>query len=192
MILFNKRNYPEFSNFPPCSVNVGGRLYKNSEAAFQHGKLVDGHTDDRFLNATGSEAKKMGKTVPLRPDWEKIKYEHMKTVLYAKFSQNPELKEKLLATGQEWLVEDTTAWHDNVWGACGCSRCVNKQSYNLLGQALMEVRSKLRNDEGCPIYIDWVARDIQCEFDLVGDEVADMKKEGTWNNMLNNLNRVIK
>ena len=68
----------------------------------------------------------------------------MVDVCYAKFSQNKELKSILQATGEEELIENTTAWHDNVWGNCECEHCKETEGKNLLGKALMEVRSKLK------------------------------------------------
>ena len=63
-------------------------------------------------------------------------------VLYAKFSNNPTLKDTLLSTGESTLVEDTTGWHDNYWGICTCPKCYGI-GLNKLDKALMEVRDKL-------------------------------------------------
>ena len=190
MIRFNKYNHPNFSNFLPTKIVVDGKTYLDVEAAFQAGKLKDGVEDERFYTATKGAAKKLGRQVDLRPDWEQIKYEHMKKCVYAKFSQYPELAEELLATGNDWIVEDTTAWHDNIWGACRCAKCVGKQSKNLMGRALMEVRAKLRGDEGCPIELRYPNRDLECDFDLVGPEVDEMIKDGTWDYTVNVISRI--
>ena len=68
--------------------------------------------------------------------------------LFAKFSQNEELKKRLLETGDAWLVE--CARSDKVW-ACGRKlsddRRLNTDSWNgmnILGFALMEVREQLK------------------------------------------------
>ena len=74
----------------------------------------------------------MGRRVELRSDWEEVKYQLMVDVCYAKFSQNKELKSILQATGEEELIENTTAWHDNVWGNCECERC--KSSFSTLSE----------------------------------------------------------
>lgn len=52
----------------------------------------------------------------MRPDWENVKYSLMIDVCFAKFSLNQDLKDILLATGQEELVENATGWHDNNLG----------------------------------------------------------------------------
>lgn len=66
-------------------------------------------------------------------------------VLICKFG-NPELRKILLSTGDEELVEDTTSWHDNIWGNCDCPRCRNIPGQNLLGKALMQVRDFYSKD----------------------------------------------
>ena len=57
----------------------------------------------------------------------------------AKFTQNEDLKEKLLATGNDILEEGNT-WGDRVWGT------VNGVGENRLGKILMRVREELRNE----------------------------------------------
>ena len=71
--------------------------------------------------------------------------------LLAKFSQNEELKQKLLGTGDAWLVE--CAHSDTIW-ACGIRLNEDERfdarnwcGQNILGFALMEVRDILRKRE---------------------------------------------
>ena len=73
----------------------------------------------------------------LRHDWEKVKFDIMYEICKAKFSQNAELKDKLLATGDEYLEEGNT-WGDRIWGT------VNGKGQNNLGKILMRVREELR------------------------------------------------
>ena len=147
MVYFSKRDgvYGCFSNFYNCLIQYKGEVYNNSEAAWQAQKCPPRCKE--FRNKTGSQAKRLGRSVPLRDDWEKVKYSEMVAVLTCKFQQNPELLKLLLSTGNEVLVEDTTGWHDNIWGRCSCSDCMGtgKVGKNLLGKALMEVRDLLRN-----------------------------------------------
>lgn len=146
MIKFSRSNekYGCFSNFYPCSVEYGGIVYPNSECAWQSLKTLDMKKRKKFATYKAAGAKKMGRRVELRSDWEEVKYQLMVNVCYAKFFQNKELKSILQATGEEELIENTTAWHDNVWGNCECERCKETEGKNLLGKALMEVRSKLK------------------------------------------------
>ena len=135
--------YGCFSNFYSCSVEYEGIVYPNAECAWQSLKTFDQEVRKKFATYTATGAKKMGRRVNLRSDWEDVKYNLMVDVCYAKFSQNDELKEMLLSTGAEIIVENTTAWHDNIWGNCECEKCKDKEGKNLLGKALMEVREKL-------------------------------------------------
>ena len=77
----------------------------------------------------------------LRKDWEEVKTDVMRDGLRLKF-QDPTLRAKLLATGDEELIEGNT-WHDNTWGACCCPECAKKKKENRLGKLLMQVRSEI-------------------------------------------------
>jgi ribA/ribD-fused uncharacterized protein len=74
--------------------------------------------------------------VSLRKDWEQVKYDIMLDIVRAKFSQNPEIKEKLIATGNTPLEEGNTGG-DRIWGT------VNGKGANNLGKILMKVREEL-------------------------------------------------
>ncbi len=146
MIKFSraKNIYGCFSNFYNCLVIYDNLTYKSSEAAWQAQKTLDLEGRKVFINLSPSESKRLGRCIDLRSDWESVKYNLMVEVCYAKFSQHSELKEILLSTGDEELIEDTTGWHDNIWGNCECPKCIDKIGQNLLGKALMEVRERLR------------------------------------------------
>ena len=147
MIKFSRNNYPSFSNFHMAPIVFQGLTYSSSEAAFQSMKTIDYEERLQFTQLSPSAAKKMGRKIQLRPDWEEIKYPIMVEICYAKFTQNPALKYLLLNTGDEEIVENTTAWHDNIWGNCECPKCINIKGQNLLGKALMEVRERLVKEE---------------------------------------------
>lgn len=145
-IKFSKTDskYGCFSNFHMCPIEFDGLAYTNTEAAWQAQKTLDVKERNKFTHEAPSVAKRHGRCVDLRPDWEDVKYQLMVDVCYAKFTQNTELGNVLLETGDEEIIENTTGWHDNIWGNCECSKCVNKVGKNLLGKALMEVRDMLR------------------------------------------------
>jgi len=107
------------------------------EMEFQASKCTN-DTDIQFVmgSATPGEAKKRGRQVELRLDWEKIKVGQMLSLLRHKFS-NPILGAMLLATGDTLLVEGN-GWGDTFWGVC------NGKGKNMLGVLLMVVRSELR------------------------------------------------
>lgn len=91
---------------------------------------------------TPGQAKYMGRHLQLRPDWENIKLDVMASAIRGKFEW-PELREKLLATGDEELEEGNT-WHDNFWGNCHCKKCQSISGLNYLGAILMDERERIR------------------------------------------------
>ena len=121
------------SNFYSCPVQYDGLTYQNTEAAFQAAKCVDQNEREKFIDLTPGCAKRLGRRVDLREDWNNVRIDVMKEVLICKFSQNLELKEKLIATGNEELIEGNN-WNDRFWGVC---RGVGQ---NHLGKLLMEIR----------------------------------------------------
>ena len=138
--------YAFLSNFYECDVTYNSLTYKNSEAAFHAQKTLNETERKQFTTLNPFASKKMGRKITLRNDWESIKTKIMYEICYAKFSQNKELKEKLLATGDEYL-EEGTYWHDNTWGNCYCEKCKNIHGENRLGAILMEVREELKGED---------------------------------------------
>lgn len=127
------------SNFYPVKVNYNGLEYQNNEAAFQAQKVLDEQSKLPFTQMSPTDAKRRGKHVKLRQDWEDVKDGIMEEIVCAKFTQNPDLKEKLLATADAELVEGNT-WNDRYWGVdirTGAGK-------NHLGKILMKVREELK------------------------------------------------
>lgn len=136
MIKEFRDEYYFLSNFYTAPVTWDGLTYMNNEAAFQSAKATDRSMRELFTTLDPSAAKKLGRKIQLRSDWEQIKYNVMQEICYAKFTQNEDLKQKLLATGDKYLEEGNT-WGDRIWGT------VNGQGQNMLGKILMSVRAKL-------------------------------------------------
>lgn len=137
MILFFSGEYAFLSNFYPAQIRYGGIFFPTAEHAFQSMKTLS--MKERLEIAklpTPGQAKRAGKKVTLRKDWEKIKLRIMKEILLVKFS-NIELAEQLIATGDQILIEGNT-WGDRYWGVC------NGQGQNNLGKLLMRVRTVCR------------------------------------------------
>ena len=128
--------YYFLSNFFEIPVNYEGITYRNNEAAFQSAKVLNSSVRKKFATLDPSSAKRKGRHVQLRHDWENVKFDIMYEIVKAKFSQNDELKEKLIATGEEHLEEGNT-WGDRIWGT------VNGKGQNNLGKILMRVREEL-------------------------------------------------
>jgi hypothetical protein len=126
-----KGKYDFLSNFYPCTLQYMGITYQNSEAAFQAQKCPERAIE--FANLDPSRAKRLGRRVKLRSDWEEVKIPIMYQILEAKFS-NPELMNRLLQVEGE-IVEETT-WGDTFWGVC------KSKGNNMLGKLLMDIRDR--------------------------------------------------
>jgi len=150
-------DYDFLSNFHPCVIRYKGSTYNSVETAFQAQKNPD--AVDMFRNMSTPEAKKanrlpiinpglakrIGRSIRLRPDWEEAKDQIMFELLTAKFTQNQELRQRLLDTGKSLLIEGNT-WHDNYWGFCKCPVCALEEHKNKLGVMLMEIRTAFDAD----------------------------------------------
>ena len=137
--------YGQFSNFFPVEVTVGGTTYPTSEHPFQVWKFLgsDPEWADKIAKAPKPGlAAKWGRSRehPLRPDWESIKDDVMRLVVYRKFTQHPRLRKFLLVTGDLDLVEHTV--NDRYWADGG-----DGTGKNMLGKILMEVRAVIQKPE---------------------------------------------
>lgn len=129
--------YDFLSNFYSQEITYDGIKYPTNEHAFQAAKTLDLAKRQAIAKlATPGQAKRAGRKVLLRSDWEDVKFDVMKEIVILKFI-TPELKEKLLATKDAELIEGNT-WNDRCWGVC------NGVGQNNLGQILMEVRELLK------------------------------------------------
>jgi ribA/ribD-fused uncharacterized protein len=119
--------------------------YPTLEHTFQATKTLNLEERERIrLTSTPGEAKKMGRRVKLREDWESIKNLVMLDLLRLKFSDKlPYLKQKLIDTGDAHLIEGNT-WHDNHFGVCTCIEC-GSVGKNILGRLLMKVRDEINS-----------------------------------------------
>lgn len=129
--------YDFLSNFYPVQIEYGGLIYQNAEAAFQAQKCLTDEEKAAFCGLPANKAKRLGRQVQLRSDWETVKEGIMEEIVRAKFGQNPVLADKLLATGDTLLIEGNT-WGDKFWGV---DTRVG-QGENHLGKILMKVRAE--------------------------------------------------
>ena len=132
------------SNFYISPFEINGVKYRTVEHFYQSMKTVIPGERVQVINANSpGNAKRLGRNVTIRNDWDEVKIWVMTLGVYSKFSQNRHLADKLLATGGEELVE-LNNWHDNYWGYCSCRKCINVKSRNKLGKTLMLVRNLLK------------------------------------------------
>lgn len=141
--------YAFLSNFfevPSPGVYFEGFYYPTVEHAYQAAKSLS-YRDRLYIYKLGSpvEAKKYGKNISLRSDWELVKIPTMIQLVYFKF-KDPWLKDKLVDTYPENIVEEND-WGDTFWGTC------KGQGKNILGNILSNVRQTfiiLENEENTP------------------------------------------
>ena len=113
------------------------------EHYFQAMKTIDIEERWKVIDANSAgDAKRLGRKLDLRKDWEEVKFDVMREALNFKFS-DPYLKKLLLKTGDRELIEGNN-WHDNIWGDCRCIGCKKITGENMLGILLMKKRSKLK------------------------------------------------
>jgi ribA/ribD-fused uncharacterized protein len=131
------------SNFARFPIELDGKDWPTSEHYYQAQKFLDVNLQEKIrLASRPGEAARIGRDPhnPLRPDWEEVRDDVMRKVVTAKFTQHEELAYELVATGDAKLIEHTKS--DNYWGDGG------GRGKNMLGQILMEVRDKLRDQQG--------------------------------------------
>ena len=137
---FRKKDYGWLSNFERAPQLIGGIAYPTNEHFYQSMKAKDlevsiwiSEAMNPFLAMKAGRSLRKGKE--LIDNWDKLKVQIMREGLISKFSQNEELRNKLLATGDVILHEDSPS--DMFWG---------KKGKDMLGKLLMQVRKELRNE----------------------------------------------
>ena len=135
--------YGCFSNFSPHGIEMEGIYWPTVEHYYQGQKFV-GTTDASIIPLihdapTPEEAAALGRCPSrrLRPDWELVKTQVMRVGVLQKFITHPDIREILLITGDEMLIENSPT--DYFWG-CGA----NHTGENHLGKILMGVRTEIR------------------------------------------------
>lgn len=136
-----KNKYFFLSNYYNRPVTYNGIQFYNVESAFQAQKCPE--RIHEFTHLAPNEAKALGRRVTLRRDWEQIKDNIMYEIVKAKFTQHRDLRDKLLATGDEELQEGNT-WNDTYWGV----DIHTNKGKNKLGKILMTIRAELQNKKG--------------------------------------------
>lgn len=137
--------YGCFSNFSPHGFELDGVWWHTSEHYFQAQKFVGTpHVEQIRQVKTPKDAARMGRdrSRPLRPDWEQVKDDIMRKAVLCKFETHADIREVLLSTGDERIVENSPI--DYYWG-CGA----DGSGKNRLGEILMEIREQLRDRLEC-------------------------------------------
>lgn len=134
------KEYKFLDNFADTLIEYEGIMYTSVEAAFQSAKTFDMEKRKRIARYDPAAAKRAGRKLQLRPDWESVKDDIMYELLKKKFQSDAfGYRTKLLATGDAELIEGNNH-RDSYWGVY---KGVGK---NRLGQLLMRVRSELKEE----------------------------------------------
>ena len=153
------KKFSPLSNHHPAPQTITGITYNCNEQFYFDRKAQifnDNVTGDRILREKDpGRQKQLSKDIQNVDNdrWKQVCQEIMKQGLYAKFTQNPQLKEFLLDTGTNTLVECNR--NDKYWGigmAINDPKAFKKNSWlgsaeNQLGILLMEIRRELRGHE---------------------------------------------
>lgn len=145
MITSFEGKYSFLSNFYACQTEYHNVKYPTSEHAYQAAKTANPVQKEAIRKAdTPDDAKRLGRRIEIKSNWDEIKDEVMYEIVLNKF-KNKRMQAKLLATENEILVEGNY-WHDNYWGSCTCPKCLQKPKGNVLGKILMRVRKELKEE----------------------------------------------
>lgn len=131
--------YRFLSNFWPCDIDYDGIVYPSTEHAYQAAKTNDIETKKLIVNLkTPGEAKRCGRKIKIREDWDNIKLKVMYDINKLKY-ECPDLAAKLMLTEGKEIIEGNK-WNDTFWGVC------NGVGDNHLGNILMKIREELITD----------------------------------------------
>lgn len=123
--------YSWLSNFAVCTVEYKGDKFKTLENAYQAAKSDDASIRKQFTIISPVVAKRRGRQIKVRADWEDVKVRIMRELLVQKFAI-PYYRTKLEEI-TEPIVEENT-WHDEFWGVC------NGHGQNILGKLIEEIK----------------------------------------------------
>lgn len=130
-----------FSNFIPfkAPLSDGLLVYPTPEHYYQAQKSMSHFERARIAKLdTPGQAKRSGKKMQMRPDWERVKWIVMMRAQLWRVETDLEFAEKLLTN--DLVIIERNTWHDNYWGICICDKCP-KSGKNMLGKILMNIRS---------------------------------------------------
>lgn len=139
MILQFKDEYRWLSNFWLSVVVYEGIEYPSVENAYQSSKTLDLEHRKYFETCTSGQAKRRGKELNIRSDWDTIKLSIMEDLLIQKF-KHPELRQKLIDTGNQKIREGNN-WNDRFWGVC----LKTGLGENHLGYLIVKIRDRIND-----------------------------------------------
>lgn len=131
-------SYRFLSNFWPSKIIFRGVEYPSVENVFQARKCMYTSDMDAFTTCSAGQAKRLGRKITLRTDWQAVKVEIMWEAVQFKFTHNEKLGDKLIATAPATITEGNK-WNDTFWGV----DIDTGKGQNNLGIILMQIRDSL-------------------------------------------------
>lgn len=149
-------NYHYLSNFYETPITLNGVTWPTAEHAYQAAKCTE-PCDIELIKRlpTPGAAKQAGKRVKMRHDWNDVRVPIMESIVRAKFNQNKDIADKLVATGDAVLIEGN-GWGDKFWGMCTRNAPprtpdgwiqAKLHGDNHLGVILMDIRKELQSPD---------------------------------------------
>lgn len=135
--------YRYLSNFHYAPFQWNGIDWSRVECAYQAAKSLRRSEWYKISLMGPGDAKRYGRTIACRPDWDNIKDDVMLELVLLKFISNPQLAARLVSTGDRW-IEEGNNHRDVYWGVCPVG---SGFGHNKLGKILMEVREHLREHQ---------------------------------------------
>jgi len=140
----NEKPYGVFSNLFRRRIFFEDKEFATAEHAYQAGKAKRPEVQEWLLSAPTPSLVAMAAhglySWEIVPNWSEIKFDRMRQVLRAKFSQHEDLMEILLSTGDARIVEvgrvDSPV--NRTWGE------IKGKGQNMLGVLLMELREEFK------------------------------------------------
>src|SRR5690606_19368234 len=117
-VFFYEQDFYVLSNFSSFMVPRHGILFPTAEHAYHWAKFPTfPHIQDGILQAKSAhdayQLAAAGKQYR-RADWDAVKVEVMRDILWCKVGEHEYVHRKLLATGDREIIENS--WRDDFWG----------------------------------------------------------------------------
>lgn len=139
----NEQPWGAFSNLYRRPMLFEARTFPTAEHAYQFGKPRKDAVREWLMAAPSPSLLAMAAhglySWDIAPGWSRSRFDRMRAVIRAKFTEHADLGQLLLSTGEARLVESGTVDNDvnRRWGE------VNGKGENWLGRILMEIRAEL-------------------------------------------------
>lgn len=139
----NEKPYGPFSNLYRAEIAFEGERFPTAEHAYQAGKPRKPAVKAWLMAAPTPSLLAMAAHGlyywDVAPGWSVRRFDRMRGVLRAKFTQHDDLRQLLVSTGGARLIEAASVDNpvNRLWGE------VEGKGHNMLGIMLMDLRSEL-------------------------------------------------